>query len=304
MTDIKEAFADGPFGSGEPMPHEREQSEKAESEQRDAVVAKSAPDESSKASGRDGRDDDTETDGEQEAERPQDLDKALKALDSERSIRREHRKELKRALAAQRDLEARYNQVVGQFTAAQQLAARGGQAQGTTQEKQPDKWDEWFTNGPDWVEQRIEQRIAQREQHQRQQFVAHVNARVQAQEQALVQTHADAGELTGHFRQIAASDPRLVQQFNTIAEQGGDAWGWAYEVAKQDREYSKFQSMDEFKQALREEWEAERSGGGGNQVASQQRRAPLTLAGRRGGGASVTPASRDTPITELAFPNF
>jgi hypothetical protein len=69
-------------------------------------------------------------------------------------------------------------------------------------------------------------------------------------------------------------------------------------------EITKAGNLEEWKKAERAKWEAERAQSGTPAVNGQREAtgwsAPKTLAGRRGGGASVTPASgSDTAIESL-----
>lgn len=302
--DIKEAFADGPFGSGEPSPHEREPaSESTAVDKRDAV------DQTVKAS-EGGASNDHDDDEGGEKERPRDLERALRALDSERSITRGNRKTLKQEAAAKRDLESRYTQAMDRIAALERqgVPPQAKPAEAPKAAELSD--DDFYAKGPEYVRQVM----AQREQALIQQRFAPLEQRVamgqiMASEEAWRSTHPDYDEKKAVCQEHMRNSQDLRDEFNRVAAGQHPAYRsiahFVYEYAQNAERIGK---LLEFGDPA--DIEARLSGGGGNgnsngsRDRSEQRRAPLTLAGRPGGGASVTPSHRDTALSELAFPNF
>ncbi len=307
--NIESAFADGPFGSGvksEPAPESSETTETS-SEPRDA--ASDATPEAAKADSKAGaRDERDESDGEAEpaetAGLPEEDRKRVKeALKRERSLTREHRKiaeqALKRAERADQ-LEAQNRQITAQLAALQQQMAASAQQQNPqAQEKKPDDWDELLTKGPAYVQERINQAFAERDRQVEAIRQQHMQQRLHQSRQRALQAHEDGEQMLGAFREMAQRDPRL-EQLVLAAEDPAD---YAIKYAREAQRISQFNSIDELVAAERKKWEAERAGSG--QAVNGQREAsgwtaPKTLAGRRGGGSSVTPASAgDTAIESL-----
>lgn len=301
--DVKEAFANSEFGTGDPMPHEREPaSESTPVDKRDAVDAAPASASESKTSDRDDRDDDEGSD-----ERPQDLEKALKALDSERSIRKEHRKSLKAEAAAKRDLEARYAQAMERLAALERQGAPQPKPEAPKVPELSD--DDFYAKGPEYTRALM----AQREQALVQQRIAPLEQRVAmtqivAAEEAWRATHPDYDEKKALAQEHMRSSQDLRDEFNRVASGQHPVYRsiahFVYEYAQQAERIGKLLELgDPAEIAAR--LSGESSGAGSSeQRPAAQRRTPLTLAGRPGGGASVTPAVRETSASELAFPNF
>lgn len=306
--DLETALSGTEFGMAKTPPHEREP-ERAESQEtpRDAepteakTEASTEPVEAKSHTTDDDDGDDRDLDVEPS------LDGLKRALKSERSITRQQRKALKEALGR---LEAQQHQVTGHVAALhQQMAARTTEpAKAPEQKQQPDEWDPFLAKGPLYVKEVIEREFREREAKAREVHVARQRARIDAQEQAFVQSSPEAAKTLAYFKQMAAADPSLSRQFEMIADgvhPGGhtDPVKWAHDVAKASLKFAQYGSIDEYEQALRKQWESERAGGGqASEPRGEARRTPLTLAGHRGGGSSVTPAEPEPPALRAVLP--
>jgi hypothetical protein len=301
LSSIESAFADGPFGSGvKSEPDKPEPSEPATTtEPRDA--ASETPEPVKADSGAGARDERDDEDGEGKIDGPPGSEGLQKALKSERSLRREQRKGLSEALKRSEQLEAQNRQFSAQLAAMQQQMAAAAQQQNPqAQEKKPDDWDELLTKGPAYVQERINQAFAERDRKAEAERLEQTKKRVFESRNRLLQREPDAREFLTEFVAMAKADPRL-EQLMLAAEDPAD---YAVQYAKEAKRIAQFNSIDELVAAERAKWEAERAQSGTPAVNGQREAtgwsAPKTLAGRRGGGASVTPASgSDTAIESL-----
>lgn len=314
--DIESAFADGPFGSGvKPETKKPEPSEPTETtaEPRDAageaepVVAKA----DSKADARDERDD---SDDEGKIEGPPGSEGLQKALKSERSLRREHRKGLSEALKRSEQLEAQNRQLAAQVAAIQQ------QQMAAAQQQIPQKQDAepgFFELGPEEYTRRVAEAQAKKIAEQFAPQIDRMRRQHVDQSEALyVQAKPEARATIDRFVALARADQRVMSEYQAVlagthplAAQDptyqnpvlfADAMGQSALVAD---EITRGGGLEGWRKAERAKWEAEAAS---KQVVDEprgvpERRAPLTLAGRRGGGSSVTPAPAGGATVESQF---
>lgn len=321
MTSIETAFADGPFGSSSSSSasETRESTKEAppaetQTEQRD--VAESRVDAKADKPATEGRDGQGDDDGELDlGELPVGSEKLYKALKSERSLTKQQRSELKATLERLDRVEAQHR------TTAEQLAALQ-KPQTPAVEKKPEDDDDAFYNGPaafarKVADQRalaVEDRVAQVEERFHKRLIdnseeAYISANPESR------THIDTfKKLANHSvtgpdgrQYLTREAAQLRQQFADVVEGRSKEYRnpaqYAHDYAKAYSEAIELSDPVTYRAKVRAEIEAEMRGGtgGGEPRGESPRRTPLTLAGHRGSGASVTSAARAPTPVEKTF---
>lgn len=305
--DIQSAFAGGDFELGSSdAPSTQSQSEPAaqsaepKTESRDAASSTSVKregndgSESAQTAGRDDRqsaDDDDLKDIELTGVTDDDVKRLKKALKSERSLTRDHRKKLEQALAGSGMTDAERRQFAGRIQMLeQQLMQTMRTPQNQPTPKEDDRFDRLLgKDGFKVIEELVEERFAARDQVKKAEQERAIQIKAYNSRVKLLEQHPDGAEVIDLFRQLSQNDPRIEQ----YALASDDPAAWAYQYAKEVMRIQQYGSIDDLVSAERKKWEEERQqvgqGGNGNGQGQGERRAPLTLAGRRG-ASNVTPA--------------
>lgn len=305
MTSIDTAFADGPFGSSSiaeaasdsPEPEAKETPAESSEQPREAS-AKDEPAKTDKPAdeGRDGQGEDDEL-GLGEAE--PNLDNLRKALKTERSLSKKQRADIKATVDRLEQIEAHNRNL------AAQIAALKPQEQKPKPESAEDGPD-FFAQPEDFVQQAVAKRLAPVSEIVQAQALQFQRSRIIDAEEALVEHVADGRENIDQFKALAANDPSLREQFAAVVEGRHPHYRnpakFAYEYAKEYRRVTEALDPDALRAKIRAEVEAELRGESGESEKQEQpRRTPLTLAGHRGRGASVSSASAAHLPVEKTF---
>lgn len=303
-SDIQSAFAGGDFELGDsPAPQSQpeptsEQASTLAVEARDATQVpakedKPQVDTKPKVQARDEQDEDD--DGQDEG--PPSLDGLQKALKSERSLKKQQRKELKEALSRLAQLEQQNQQMVMHLQRQQQVPTQPAPAQKT---KDDDLLDRLLASKePSKVIQEvIDARFAAEDQKRQAAETQAKQQRAFESRQKLLQERPEAQQLIDVvFRQLAQQDPRLEQ----MALESDDPARYAAEYAETVQRIQQHGSLSDFVEAEIKRRAAEQHPAAGGDVRANQgeRRAPLTLANRRGSGGSVTPAQQNRTLDQI-----
>lgn len=311
MTSVQAAFADGPFGSSQPAaresaPVEKEPVEKEQTEQRDVAPSATADMKEPEANARDRDDRDDEGDDDLDTGEPN-VENLRKALKSERSLNRQQRKEIKAALSRLEQIERNSQQVSQQVATIGRQQTPPAAQQQQAPEKPADDNDGFYINGPaKFVSEMLDKRLGTQDSIARQQYEHTQRSLLRMGEAQFVQRVQDGREHIDYFTGLVRQNPQLKAEFDAIVDgrhpQFTDPFDYAYQYAKAHKHATEASDPIAYRAKIRAEVEAELRGespGGGapRNAGSTQQRAPLTLAGHRGSGASAAPAlAKHTPV--------
>jgi hypothetical protein len=195
----------------------------------------------------------------------------------------------------------------------QQMAAAAQQQQvPPKQDAEPG----FFELGPEEYTRRVAEAQAKKVAEQ---FAPHLDRmrrqHVDQAEAMYVQARPEARASIDRFVALARADQRVMAEYQAVLAGShplagqdptyqnpvlfADAMGQSALTAD---EITKSGGLEGWRKAERAKWEAEQASKQADQSQSApERRAPLTLAGRRGGGSSVTPAAAGSMSVEQAF---